>query len=173
MPQQNGCLGVQQLGRSDAEVGVNVGPRLVGPLLSIGLASHAASPSATLLVVMFEGQLRQLGKHLHLPGDLLRGVAPHGRLADEAPVSAPTAHLPAKLATLFVCLVLLGCEVSIVPHSCGPPCVRPTGLRPGRSCAPLASGAGASSWSLPARSSIMPSLLKWVLRKWPRAFRAS
>ena len=32
---------------------------------------------------------------------------------------------------------------------------------------------GASPWSLPARSSIMPSLLKWVLPKWPRAFRAS
>ena len=51
MPQQNGRLGVEQLGRADAEVGVNVGPHLVGPLLGIGVASHAV---ATFLVVMFE-----------------------------------------------------------------------------------------------------------------------
>ena len=54
MPQQNGCLGVEQLGRADAEVGVNVGPRRVVALLSIGVASHAANPIATLLVVMLE-----------------------------------------------------------------------------------------------------------------------
>ena len=116
MPRQSGCLGVEQLGRADAEVGVKAGPHLVGPLLSIGVASHAANPSATLLVVMLEGQPRQLGKHLRLPGDLLRGVAPHGKRAalplDEAPISAPTARLLAKLATLLVWLVLLGREVS-------------------------------------------------------------
>ena len=80
-PQQNGCLGVEQLGRADAEVGVNVGPRLVGPLFIMGVAGHAANPSATLLVVMLEGQPRQLGKHLHLPGNLVRDVAPRGKLA--------------------------------------------------------------------------------------------
>ena len=92
MPRQNGCLGVEQPGRADAEVGVNAGPRLVGPLLSIGVASHAANPIATLLVVMFEGPPRQLGTQLNLPGDLLRDVAPHGKLAvlplDEVQVSA-------------------------------------------------------------------------------------
>ena len=31
VPQQNGRRGVEQLGRADAEVGVNVGPHLVGP----------------------------------------------------------------------------------------------------------------------------------------------
>ena len=51
VPQQNGCLGVQQLVRADAEVGVNVGSRRVGPLLSIGVASHTI---ATFLVVMLE-----------------------------------------------------------------------------------------------------------------------
>ena len=76
------------------------------------MASHAANPSTTFLFVMFEGQTRQLGKHLHLPGDLMWVVAPHGKLADEVPVSAPTALLPAKLATRLVCLVLLGREVS-------------------------------------------------------------
>ena len=117
MPQPNGCLGVEQLGRADAEVGVNVGPHLAGPLLSTGVASHAANPSATLLVAMLEGQPRQLGKRLHLPGDIVRGVAPHGKTGgaapfDEVPISAPTALLLAKLATLRVCLVLRGREVS-------------------------------------------------------------
>ena len=76
MPQQNGCLGVEQLGRADAEVGVNVGPHCVGPAWQA--TQQAQAPPR---FVMFERQPRQLGKHLHLPGDLLRGVAPHGKLA--------------------------------------------------------------------------------------------
>ena len=119
VPQQNGCLGVEQLGRADAEVGVNVGPHFCGA----GVASHAANPSATFLLVMFESQPRQLGKHLHLPGDLRRD-APHGKLAalplDEVPISAPTARLLAKLATLLVCLVLLWLVQAKIA-----PCLRP------------------------------------------------
>ena len=108
MPQQNGRLGVEQLGRADAEVGVNAGPHFCGA----GAAKHAANQSAAFLSAMFESRPRLFGKRFHLPGDLLRGVAPHGKLADEVPASAPHARLPVKLAALFVCRVLLGCEVS-------------------------------------------------------------
>ena len=67
MPQQNMCLGREQLRRVDVEVGVTiVCLHLVGPLLSIGVARHATNPSAAL-VVLFEGQPRQLGKQFQLP----------------------------------------------------------------------------------------------------------
>ena len=49
MPQQNGRLGVEQLGRADAEVGVNVGPHLAGPAWQVTQPTQAPPFSSSCL----------------------------------------------------------------------------------------------------------------------------